>query len=72
MKAGSRRRNRTGMRRVNGLIAKGINRIRRMIDIRRQRHAAVLLQHGCHVAVEAQQEEVVLSSFDRGMHRIFK
>ncbi len=70
MKAGSRRRDRAGLRRVNGLIAQNINRIGRMIDIRRQRHLAVLLKYGVHVAVEAQHEEIVLSSFDGRVHRI--
>ena len=72
VQAGSWRRNRARMCRVNGLIAKGVYRIGRVIDVWRKRHPAVLLHDRSYVASKAQHEEITLPSFDRRLHRVFK
>jgi hypothetical protein len=72
MKAGGGRRDRTRHARVHRLVARLVIVLRRMRDVRRERHFAQAIHHFEHVAVEAQLEEVALAAEHFGIDSLRK
>ncbi len=64
MQAGRRRRDGARRAREHGLVTLAVARIRRALDVRRQRHFAVLAPKRSGIAIERELDEAVVARVD--------